>query len=137
MTVRGQIISRDGPLDSASVTLVDSSGKYLGEGVKADRQGQFAMTSTFLRDNYLLVTYVGMEPLMIDPAEYTGTTYKEIVMFPAFLDPVIVTPGQNENNWWWWIPVLGIGAYLVTRKQKKGTVRRRLKHVRSRLKKKR
>jgi hypothetical protein len=128
MTVRGQIVSRDGPLDSASVTLVNTKGEYLGEGVKADRMGKFAITSTFLRDNYLLVTYAGMEPLMIDPADYTGTEYKEIFLFPSLLDPVIVTPGQNEFSHWWALVLIAAGGvYLANKKKKKRSTRTKRK----------
>lgn len=121
MTVRGQVISEDGsPLDSASITLVNSKGEYLGEGVRADSSGKFAITSMSLKGNYLLVSFSGMTSLMIYPEDYTGDNYKEIVMFPKELDEVVVVPGNNkESNWLWLLALVGIALVAGNKKKRK------------------
>lgn len=119
MTIRGQVISETGePLYGASVTLVNAKGDYLGEGVRTDATGKFAITSNFLNGNYVMVTYAGMEPMMLESDTLQATDYTEIILFPKLLEPVVVTPGQNENSWWWIMPVIAIG-YIVTRKKRK------------------
>lgn len=126
MTVRGQVISQTGePLQGASITLVNNKGEYLNEGVKADGSGKFAITSSFLSGNYLLVSYAGMTSLMIDPDDFTGTTYKQIEMFPRLLDEVVVTPGSNIKaaNLWWLLAIVGV-SMLASKKGKKRIARK-------------
>ena len=118
MTIRAKIISETGePLDGASVTLVNSKGQYLGEGVKTDATGKFALTSNFLSGNYFEVSYTGMIPLMLDPADYTGTEYKEIELFAGTLEPVTVTPKKDIGNNAWLLLLLVVGIALASRKK--------------------
>lgn len=118
MTVRGQVISTTGePLQGASITLVNNKGTYLNEGVKADGTGKFAITSSFLTGNYLLVSYAGMTSLMIDPDDFTGTDYKPIEMFPRLLDEVVVTPGPKQQSRLWLLGLALCAVLLAGRKK--------------------
>jgi hypothetical protein len=126
MTVRGQVISEKGePLHSASITLVNNKGEYLGEGVKSDNTGKFGLTSAFLNQNYLLVTYAGMEPLMIDPEAFTGTNYKAIQLFPKLLDPVYVHPEKDTAGWWWLLAIPAAYALFRSKKKRRKAVQRK------------
>lgn len=118
-TIRAQIIEglTGEPLPGATIQVVDSSGKSLQQGVMADQYGRFILTSDILMDNFLLVTYTGLVPVMIATSMLNNTDYKEIQLLPADLPEVIVTPGSGFS--WWWLLLLGGGLVWMASKKKK------------------
>lgn len=119
-TVRAKIVDayNGQGLDSASVEVVNAKGAYLGQGVKTDNTGKFSFTSSIVGGNYLLITYQGMDPAMVEADKYTGSTYKEIALFPKSLDAVTVYPKKFP----WWIVIvgsIGFGIAMLTKKKKK------------------
>lgn len=117
MTIRAKIQSYSGePLDNASVELVDATGKYLGEGVRADNTGKFIFTSNAINGNYVKVSYSGMQPLIVDTDLLTGTSYYLITLYPIVLDEAGI---DFENNPLWLLVLLFGGWVLLSKKKKK------------------
>lgn len=118
-TIRAQIIEglTGEPLPGASVQVVDRQGKSLQQGVMADQNGRFILTSDILMDNFLLVTYTGLVPVMMATSLLNNVDYKEIQLLPADLPEVVVTPGKN--SFLWWLVLLGGGFMFLVSKQRK------------------
>jgi hypothetical protein len=118
-TIRAQIIEglTGEPLPGATIQIVDNTGKSLQQGVMADQYGRFILTSDILTDNFLLVTYTGLVPVMIATSMLNNTDYKEIQLLPADLPEVVVTPGSGFS--WWWLLLLGGGIVWMASKKKK------------------
>lgn len=105
------------PLPGATITVVDASGKSLGQGVSADPYGKFILTSDSVTGNYLLVTYTGLVPVMIATNLLDNTDYKEIDLYPKDLDAVTVTPPKGSLLWL--LLIAGAVVYGVSRKKKR------------------
>lgn len=123
-TVKAQVIEgmTGDPLQNASITVVDQQGNNLHQGVIADSTGKFAFTSDLLTGNYLLVSYTGMKSVIIATSLLNDREYKEIDLFPAEMQAVVVTPANNKKDGdnWWWLVVLGvIGGMVILSKNKK------------------
>lgn len=118
-TIRAQIIEglTGEPLPGATVQIVDSSGKSLQQGVMADQYGRFILTSDILMDNFLLVTYTGLVPVMIAASMLNNTDYKEIQLLPADLPEVVVTPGGGFP--WGLLLAAGLGVWFFAIKKKR------------------
>lgn len=119
-TIRAQIIEglTGEPLPGASIVIVDRQGNNLQQGVMADQYGRFILTSDILIDNFLLVSYAGLVPVMIATSLLNNTDYKEIQLLPEDLPEVVVTPGKN--SFLWWLVLLGGGfMFLVSKKRKR------------------
>jgi hypothetical protein len=112
-TIRAQIIEgmTGEPLPGASVQIVDSTGKSLQQGVMVDQYGRFILTSDILMDNFLLVTYTGLVPVLIDASMLNNTEYKEIQLLPGDLPEVVVTPGGKTIPTWLFFLLGGVGLY--------------------------
>lgn len=122
MTIRGKIVDSVTlePLPNASVTVVDKvTGKSLGQGIAAGKDGQFALTSNLLDQSYtaVLVSYVDHESLMIEPKLLEGGDYPQIglLLNADLLDAVTVTPANNKNNSWliWFLLAFGATVFVL------------------------
>lgn len=113
-TIRAQIIEgmTGDPLPGATIQVVDRDGKGLQQGVMADQYGRFILTSDILTDNFLLVSYTGLVPVMIATSLLNNVDYKEIQLLPADLDPVVVTPGSGKGGFPLWA-ILAAGGFAV------------------------
>lgn len=112
------------PLQGATVTVVDSKGNALGQGIITDSTGKFTLTSDALYGNFLLVTYTGLLPVMMSADMLNATDYKEIDLYPKDLPPVIVTP--SKSSWVWWLlgGIVAVGVWQAgssKRKRKSAT----------------
>jgi len=113
MNIKGHIVdstSKQG-ITRASVTVVDESGAYLGQGVIADDGGNFGLQSNLIDNNFLLVTSEGYSSAIVDPALF-GTARYEIDLDKDFttLDPVVVTPNSNKKDYSWIWLLVGAGT---------------------------
>lgn len=120
-TIKAKIIEgmSGDPLPSASIQLVNANGVSLGQGVYADNNGQFALTSDKLTGNFILVSYTGLQPVLVDTSTLNDSEYKEIDLFASDLEAVIVTP--NKKNPLFWLLLIGLGAIAVTSTRKRKT----------------
>lgn len=113
-TVRAQIIEglTGDPLPGASIQIVDRDGNSLQQGVMADQYGRFILTSDILMDNFLLVTYTGLVPVIIAASLLNNTDYKEIQLLPADLPEVVVMPNGKSIPTWLFFLLGGVGLYV-------------------------
>ena len=120
-TIRAQIIEgmTGDPLPGATIQVVDQAGKSLQQGVMADQYGRFILTSDVLTDNFLLVSYTGLVPVMIATSLLNNVDYKEIQLLPVDLDPIVVTPGGKGFPLWWILAAGGFAMFLYYRKTKR------------------
>lgn len=120
MTVRAQVVNGDTmeTLESATAQVVNAAGQYLGQGVKADNTGKFALTSDILSGNYLAISYTGLESLMIAADLLTGTNYKIVKLYPRSLDEVVVIPGKRWP-WWAWPAIVVVGVGIARMKKRR------------------
>lgn len=130
MTIKGHIIDRSTGqgISRASVTVVDSNGTYLGQGVYADGSGNFGLVSPLIDANYILVSDVSYGPVMIDPSVFstTGDPY-EIPLDKSYDEEpgVVVTPKSKSSYYWLWVAGTGIVSVVAensARKKKGGGV---------------
>lgn len=119
MTVRGTVISKrtNEPLQNATIQVVNSEGVYLGQGVRTDNSGQFALTSDILTGNYLLISYTGMESIMIETGLLKNSFYVSIPLQEVSLPEVVVTP-KKKGFPWFLLLLLGLGGIAVAKKKK-------------------
>ncbi len=118
-TIKAKVIEgmTGDPLPNASVMIVDANGKSLGQGVAAGSDGAFQITSDLLLGNYLVISYAGLESVLVKSDMLNDTDYTEIDLLPKGLPSVVVTP--NKMHWWWLYLLGGIILYRVTRKPKR------------------
>lgn len=119
MTIRGEVVAkRTGePLQDATIQVVNAQGVYLGQGIKADNTGRFALTSDILAGNYLLISYQGMEPVMIDTEVLKNSFYFKIPLQEKELQEVVVTPKKSRFPWLLLL-FIGVGGYAIISKKK-------------------
>lgn len=117
MTIQGTIqnYSTGERVPGASITVVDKSGRYQGEGIAANQAGEFSFTSDKLAGNWLQISSVGYKPVLIESSLLAASPPRVIDLWPEMdeLDAVTVTPGALKP---WWI-LLVIGAIWVLSKK--------------------
>lgn len=112
MVIRGQVVnSSDGqPLPYATVRDVDDDGNTTGGGVTAGSNGTFEMMTS---SPYVVVTYAGFEPLLIESAAYVSIGYPVISLVASGdLSPVTVT-AHRKTNYWPWAIAAAIAYYAL------------------------
>lgn len=99
MIIRGRVIDgKDGtPLPSASLTIVDSKGNYLGKGAVADANGRFEFGNDLLNYNDLLITYAGFQGTIVKPGVLNSAFFLDVPLFPAGeLETAVVTAKKTN-----------------------------------------
>jgi len=104
MIIRGRVINgQDGsPLASASLTIVDSKGNYLGKGAIADANGRFEFANELLNYNDLLITYAGYQGTIVKPGVLNSAFFLDVPLFPAGeLETAVVTAKKTNYSKVW------------------------------------
>lgn len=98
------------PLPGASITIVDPSGQYLGDGVAADRSGLWMLASGLFMGNFVMFTNVGYEPVTVAAEDLGVLSVVGLLKKSSVLDPVVVTPDNNKKSKipWWIIGIIGV-----------------------------
>lgn len=115
MTITGKVIDSltGAGIPSASVTLVDSTGKSLGPGALARSDGSFIFHSDDINESgILLFSSVTYSPVMVKVDYFIRESIVRLQQLPEELQPIYVYPKKGswlQNNWW---IVVGIGLVL-------------------------
>lgn len=119
-TISAQILNQvtGQPVPGASVEVVNKDGVYLGQGVAASNDGKFTLTSSLLPGNYLSVSSVGYDTVIIEADLFINYLYREILLPVKSLEEVIITAGAKKN-WLIWLVVGGLILLALGKKKKR------------------
>jgi hypothetical protein len=122
MTTEGYVIGPDKkPLASASVYLVDASGKPLGPGVKADEEGYFKISHDLIGKPNVLIkfSYAGYSSEVLSPEDVYDAW--EVTLTPAYAEQeaavvtaVIKKKKIPKKQNYTWVYVLGGTSLALT-----------------------
>ena len=119
MVVRLYVISGDTgqALESATVQIVDSANRLLGQGVQTGISGKVIIDSSLLNGNFLLISYAGMIPVKVDVSVLNSIVYTEVPLFSTVLEEIVVTPKKKIGFGWW---ILIGSLFFVIKARKNG-----------------
>lgn len=111
MTVKGQIIdgSTKEPLAGASITVIDTNGKFLGQGIIADASGVFSFSSPLIDTNLVAVSFAGYHSLAIEPALLKEYRVIQLYDVENDLSEVEVVAKRPKN----YVPAVVLGSFVV------------------------
>lgn len=121
MYIYGKIIDDDdqSPIAGASVTLVDSSGKYRGSGVAAGNDGRFGFNVFPSEGDQVLISDVSHEAMLFDPLDLSGEQLPLIRLSKdqQSLPEVVVT--KKKMSSWMWLLLAGAAVLFAAKGSKK------------------
>jgi len=110
MTIKGKIINSvtgEG-IDSATITILDGNGRYLGRGVAAGTDGFFSFTDGLIDGNNLQFSAAGYVPQLFHADSFPHDVSIEVpLLVSSYLPEVIVTPEKRPS---YLIPLLMAGS---------------------------
>lgn len=117
MVIRGHVLdsgTKQG-ISRASITIVDSGGRYLGQGIYSDDDGSFGLSSSLIDNNYVLVSSVGYGSTLVEPSLFAGTPNYEIDLDRDYkeLETPVVSPKSKGNYAWLGLVAIGVTATVV------------------------
>lgn len=113
ITIKGQAVNGTTyqPLPYASVQVVDDEGNTTGEGVVADADGRFELTTN---GGWVVVTYAGFDPALVATADIANSDYTSVTVYPAGMSPVTVTATvHKKTNVWVWAIAAAAAYYAL------------------------
>lgn len=123
MVIRAQVVDQSNgePLPGATATVVDKDGKYLGQGVAADNDGKFSLTSSILDGEgvKVMITSIDFVPVLVQPAMLTDPSYMKIGLEAKSVDLGAFIFSPHKGSWWPWMLLTGGILLLATGKHKK------------------
>lgn len=94
-------------LPQASIQVVDENGNQLDTGVAADNEGKFRIYSPKLQSNFLLISYVGYDVILVDLSTDPYYAVYELYSVAQEREPVEVVAKRRRDY------SLAIGSGLV------------------------